>query len=312
MGTPPGRFKFSTRLPPISERDWDFSTVPDSEVVACCFWEHARESIFIRKTVQDLKDVEARKGSRKTLIRANRDLTRFYSVGTPAHLVCHLKFPEPWQSLPNSERARLGKSFKAEIPVAGRIPPFRATGDYSISNEIFGLAKRVHERRLAIYYRLSQIDQGTADPREANELRKELAETPPFPILRGEGGVDSFLTQVNWQDFTDKEIVAAFNRWVTENRPIAEDTRKLVGRRDDKGRKLNDWRAILDRLSIMRLLHHSTVREMPTKVPKAWKQHSSADWYRARKHAKDDFHRLFPFPFCNELPMSWKTQGRAI
>ena len=28
----------------FSELDWNFDTVPDTERVACCYWEYARES----------------------------------------------------------------------------------------------------------------------------------------------------------------------------------------------------------------------------------------------------------------------------
>ncbi len=33
--------------------EWDFDSIPDSELVACCYWEYARESAFI--TEADLK-----------------------------------------------------------------------------------------------------------------------------------------------------------------------------------------------------------------------------------------------------------------
>jgi hypothetical protein len=32
----------------LSEFDWNFDPVPDNELVACCYWEYARESEFIR------------------------------------------------------------------------------------------------------------------------------------------------------------------------------------------------------------------------------------------------------------------------
>src|SRR2546422_750019 len=33
---------------PFPRHEWDFDAVPDSELVACCYWEYARESKFIR------------------------------------------------------------------------------------------------------------------------------------------------------------------------------------------------------------------------------------------------------------------------
>ena len=36
----------------ISPTEWDFERVPDGELVACCYWEYARESAFIRELRQ--------------------------------------------------------------------------------------------------------------------------------------------------------------------------------------------------------------------------------------------------------------------
>jgi len=29
---------------PLEKHEWDFNDVPDAELVACCYWEYARES----------------------------------------------------------------------------------------------------------------------------------------------------------------------------------------------------------------------------------------------------------------------------
>jgi hypothetical protein len=34
--------------PLLIEAEWRFDSVPDGELVACCYWEYARESAFIR------------------------------------------------------------------------------------------------------------------------------------------------------------------------------------------------------------------------------------------------------------------------
>ena len=52
-----------------SRWEWDFSKadksgVPDTQLVACCYWEYACESDFIRRVVQRLKDVNQRKITR--------------------------------------------------------------------------------------------------------------------------------------------------------------------------------------------------------------------------------------------------------
>ncbi len=40
----------------MTEDDWNFDTVPDNQLVACCYWEYARESTFIRETLQRYRD----------------------------------------------------------------------------------------------------------------------------------------------------------------------------------------------------------------------------------------------------------------
>ena len=32
----------------LSPFDWNFDNVPEKELAACCYWEYARESAFIR------------------------------------------------------------------------------------------------------------------------------------------------------------------------------------------------------------------------------------------------------------------------
>jgi hypothetical protein len=36
----------------LSSDNWNFDKVPDNELVACCYWEYARESAFIRNVRQ--------------------------------------------------------------------------------------------------------------------------------------------------------------------------------------------------------------------------------------------------------------------
>lgn len=40
----------------LSELDWNFDNVPDDELMACCYWEYARESAFIRDTLREYRD----------------------------------------------------------------------------------------------------------------------------------------------------------------------------------------------------------------------------------------------------------------
>jgi hypothetical protein len=284
--------------------------------VACCYWEYARESGSICDAVETAKaasgnqgiprpDSEEREAFRSA---AEKAFGLLLSTGFDNSFWMGLPFPGPWQSVDKAERKKW-VSVRPKIPTPVKFPPFQVTDDLMIGSMLRGEATKAKEARQALYLRLSQIDRGVANLEEAAELRNKLSEQAKLStpvVVRGMGGVDSFIAQINWREFNDKEIVACFEQWVRENRPTTSDTKQLVGRRNDKGRKLNDWRVMLDRLSIMRLLHRSTLKKM---FMEALNRYRSADWYRERKNANRDLHRLFSFLPDTEFPLSWPTKG---
>lgn len=269
------------------EAEWNFSDpdkLPDDELVACCYWEYARESASIRDAVKIAKVAQAEMGipkpetEEREAFRAtvNQAYSLLHSTGFDLAFWVGLPFPEAWQSLDKTVRERWAHVCP-KIPTPCKIPPFRVTGDLMIGSILHGEARKAHEARQALYLRLSQIDRGVANLKEAAEVRNKLSELEKHPtpaLLRGIGGVDSFIAQINWREFTDKEIVASFEQWVKDktSRPV-DDAKRLVGRRSDQGnQKQNRWRVMLDRLAILRLLNRATLTEMPEKFPEAWKR----------------------------------------
>ena len=300
----------------LPEHEWNFDSVPDGELVACCYWEYARESGSICDAVETAKAACANQGipqpeseEREAFhSAAEKAFGLLLSTGFDNSFWMGLPFPKPWQAVDKTERKKW-VSFRPKIPTPVKFPPFQVTGDLMLASMLQSEATKAYEARQALYLRLSQIDRGVANLKEAAELRNKLSEQAKLPtpvVVRGVGGVDSFIAQINWHEFYDKEIVASFKEWVQDNRPTTSDTNQLVGRRSDKGRKLNDWRVMLDRLSIMRLLRCSTLKKM---LPEALSRYRSADWYRERKNANRDFHRLFPFLLSTDRPLAWRTKG---
>ncbi len=49
---------------PLEPEDWDFSEVPNQELMSCCYWEYARESDFIRDTLRSYQKWWAAGGPR--------------------------------------------------------------------------------------------------------------------------------------------------------------------------------------------------------------------------------------------------------
>ena len=40
----------------LDSKVWNFDAVPDGELKACCYWEYARESAFIRDTLRNYRE----------------------------------------------------------------------------------------------------------------------------------------------------------------------------------------------------------------------------------------------------------------
>ena len=108
----------------LSELDWNFDRVPDNELAACCYWEYARESCFIRGVRNRCLEAEHAVG--QTRMRLHQDLRKLQSIGYPSevflrgfffapedpHQNRHRdaspvtgKFPEPRQKFSKEERA---------------------------------------------------------------------------------------------------------------------------------------------------------------------------------------------------------------
>jgi hypothetical protein len=219
------------------EHEWNFDSVPDGELVTCCYWEYARESVSICDAVETAKAASANQGIPRPESEeheafrsaAEKAFGLLLSTGFDNSFWMGLPFPGPWQSVDKAERKKW-VSVRPKIPTPVKFPPFQVTDDLIIGSMLRGEATKAYETRQALYLRLSQIDRGVANLEEAAELRNKLSEQAKLStpvVVRGMGGVDSFIAQINWREFNDKEIVACFEQWVRENRPTTSDTKQL-------------------------------------------------------------------------------------
>jgi len=123
----------------IESADWNFDAVPGDELVACCYWEYARESAFIRDTLSEMRaDVLESVKTDRNLENSKRPewcnkLSRIQSIGYTADVFVRGSlfepgairqsidprkpnfrhpdappltgsFPAPWQSMDEAER----------------------------------------------------------------------------------------------------------------------------------------------------------------------------------------------------------------
>jgi hypothetical protein len=123
------------------------------------------------------------------------------------------------------------------------------------------------------------------------------------------GGVDSFIAQINWGEFSKGEIKACFNKWV-------DDYPCHIAKPNKRGRPV-DWPARLESLGLLRLRHHFTFGDAKPFMQKLYTPPQSTQSQPPRKFndggecnrealkAVEVFHNLFPFLARTEMPRSW-------
>jgi len=279
---------------PLARREWDFSQVADEELLLCCYWEFGRESARIRAAYDSNDEAffpmpkanpshqTGGPSSRRPLKTASvinvermRFLEALRSEALPVKVIIDLvagkleqPFDHPWVDLPDSARkAAVDKiaPYFADKPALTYLPFNRCSDMRDL-----GIADEE--------YRCAEFD---------SEL-----------------GIERLRVQIDWAGFTDAQIVAAFQTWVSENRP------RNVGRADDRGkRKGKGLHACLEWLAIMRLMRYYPFTSVKEHLSEAWQLYHSADWPRSRKRAEQHFRELFPFLPATDKPIHWPTAG---
>jgi hypothetical protein len=178
---------------------------------------------------------------------------------------------------------------------------------------LFHIGLRSFEAQRTKWQRLAELSgRGVAGLEESADLRKQLSEPQPPLLVRGGGGVDSFVAQINWREFSDTEIVECFKRWLqatgTRPVPVTEEPKGARGVRGGPGHGEGEWRASLERVGLLRLRSRYTFSEAKpflSKLPQATKTTNASECNREAGKAVHDFHALFPFLDPAEEPRCW-------
>ncbi|MGA3182678.1 MAG: hypothetical protein ABSF38_20325 [Verrucomicrobiota bacterium] len=298
----------------LAQHDWDFRPVADSELVACCYYEFARES----DTLVNYYDLDIRRNLKKLGATYRAKVKgRVLALPHPIKL--------PWNSIAGSEFPRLefvGRGWKkpflvfdgyvyekqikfADTPWQSQNPKFRQWA-VKAYEEIF-----THKGfSPADFVRITQDIISHGDSRSG---------------LDPEKGIERIAVEIDWAAFDDSQLVASFREWVAVNRPPG------IGQKNLKGKgKLRDWRARLKRLAVARLLSRCKLRQLPARYPEAWEWlRTSGKWkapvqtvsdlynqgerdiYHLREQAAEDFRELFPFLPSQEKPrFETEKEGR--
>ncbi len=318
----------------LSRQDWDFDAVPATELAACCYWEYARESAFVRDVRQRCLDPARRQMTNSQYWdHCGADFERIQSIGCASEVFLRGfffapevvyqsvdenapryrhpeappitgSFPKPWLSLSDLER-----TYRARIRTEREAIPLLAF-KRGHAVEAKDIVEWVMDRRRELdaqHERVRRANPGRTDEALCGEGKLRFPEIPPSVFWVG--GRELTVVAIEWGRFTNEEIIQTFRRWVKANRPRQYPVPSR------QGHKPGDWRANLTRLAVMRLLARHTPLELVAgnKFPAIWstKQFSArkwgdiTKWYDARREAGKCYHRLFPFLPSDQRPLSW-------
>jgi len=114
----------------------------------------------------------------------------------------------------------------------------------------------------------------------------------------------TFLLTIDWTH-SRKRILRAVNRILSQYEP------QSVQRHSNRGRKNRDRLVALERIGMMRLLHHYTCAELKAKLPDAWHLYTNRKWYDERRRALKNFRDRTGFG-KDSFPISWQTKAQRL
>jgi len=314
----------------LSENEWNFDRdrVSDTELVACCLWEYARESATLIKLRQQCEDACRADGNanslvpivagnirhphnavelflREIMLQCPYDIWQSADPSKPRYvpkdwIVPGNRFPAPWQSLCPEERTRRAEliDLKDKPYIAfrrGRLRDAQSIVLTVMEQRKVALNPKIDPLTVSCIATHSQLVESPLDWTDENRLPGGFF----YP-----DGTEVSVVEIDWAHCTNKEI----GEWVAKHRPAS-----IPEPKDRGGHKRGDWRAILDRLGLLRLRSHHTVektlaiiaaRLTPTQRKKV-KFVEPGECNRECSEAFNDFRELFPFLGPAEKPRCW-------
>jgi hypothetical protein len=316
-------------LPIVPYRgEWDFSKIPDDELIVCSLWEYGRESntfamlaahYWLHDRLSRLQrgevidpareKWEAREQARieawfaETQYDSDAFLERYWETDFPLIGIYDIiqssggTGADPWQSLPLESRQMLVR----KVDETYTLLPLTL----SLIGDLETLWSANSGRLLEIRAENRPPDDDCEDAEMFSETKwVEIEgdfEKPPERIVAA-------LT-VDFSRFTDREILRSFEEWLRQTRPEPwKKPRRVFPNSPQRGRKLIDYRIALERLGLMRLLHENYPNELRDRYPDVWKRMCRSDTHFRREcQLACEFYRaLFPFLPEDDVPRSAK------
>lgn len=330
--TPEEDQKWWAEYGPDSPFEWDFDPVPDEELIACCFWEYARESKTI-KLLADVhwcitRDITYRQAYERdpSLIDQHNERAEMiagwvkragfdYDAVMDRYWKYDFAFLGIYQSV--TELVRDGASPWRRLPPGLREHVTRTVNRNGVLRPLsLSTVGELEELWKANSMDLLEIRSTDRDEMNDSEDAALWSESTAIePSFGSEDDAHERMTAaltVDFSRFTDNEIIAAFGDWVKKQRPAQwkQPRRVLPGARQ-RGRKLVEYRVALERLGLMRLLHNNSPAELSETLPEAWKKirRKEPDFRREVREATKFFRSLFLFLPEEEKPTSEERVG---
>jgi hypothetical protein len=312
---------------PLSEVDWNFDAVPDSEIIACCLWEYARESITIGMAadehwcnVRGIRNGQRYKLEPETKAAHDEEAAHIqkrlkasgfnYDEFSDRFWNSDLAAVEFYQSI--KEHVMNGARAWQQIPAKSRL---WLNNQVSESHIIHPLAPATVEELEKLWNaNRGDLDKIRSKPRPENDDSEDCAlyQSSEPVILEVEpgkpaGGSMAVAFAIDFARFTDHEILTEFKKWLAARRPKHwQRPLRMFPSSSARGKKLIEYRVALERLGLMRLLHWHPPSEIPDLWPEAWKKYrrKQGSFRREVRQAGRFFKKLFPFLPATEGPSS--------
>ena len=304
----------------MPETDWRFdkANVPDSELIACCVREYARES----QTLLAAAELTYHRGGKGfsfertpaalAAIRCALDLPS--DQRAPLYQLLAVFDGRAWSELSTADRTQYATMIPREVtplrPAYLEEAQALLAANQTIPKENIERLRRLGTPDSQLVG--EGIKRGPTDCVDALRLSGVLGTSPSGGWRQGCAVI---ALTVDFAHYNDKELSAAFESLLRHSRPpeLAKPKRAPVFARR-KGNQLNKWRVALERLGVARLVKHfgPDATAFPDTASKLYRRRIHDRQKRELEQADEFFHKLFPFSGAEAMVCRRKATTGAV
>jgi hypothetical protein len=294
----------------LKREDWDFSGLPAGELVPALLWEFRRESSQAERAVLDAQAWLAGKRPDKEPPSAadrRRSKRRRFDAKFSEAEAALLRALSAFGDFIALEQFRSihkwsGKQRRTAWNrwVANSLRPLLR--DHNVPWLCLPDAER---RRLGKIFEANRNADVVRIGRWADGVGYFNLHKPDagLPMKFGYSRYTCVFLTINWAH-SQKRILAAIGKILTECEPAGVESWNR------RGKKNRDVLVMLERLAMMRVLHHFTLAEVKLRLPGAWSLYQHRRWYHERHQALENFRAVAGSAKANIFPMSWETKAQ--